>query len=100
MSERQFSEVPEFSRHETTTRRREIAAAGASAHQHLDVIKQRLKAPNLTAIETEIQPAAVIGCPDQFRVTGLTDRTKPTHQETSLRAMVRRGKLHQGQLHA
>jgi hypothetical protein len=72
MSDSHINEVPEFKNHSTEARRREVAAAGASPQQNLDKIRQKLKAPNLTAIETQIEPlASVPGCIEQFRVTGL-----------------------------
>lgn len=72
MSDSHINEVPEFKHHSTEARRREVAAAGTSPQQHLEKIRQRLKAPNLTAIETQIEPlASVPGCIEQFKVTGL-----------------------------
>ncbi len=72
MSDSHINEVPEFKHHSTEARRREVAAAGASPQQHLDKIRQRLKAPNLTSIETQIEPlASVPGCIERFQVTGL-----------------------------
>ncbi|HEX8177277.1 MAG TPA: cellulase family glycosylhydrolase [Pyrinomonadaceae bacterium] len=72
MSDSNISEAPELRHHSTEERRRELKAAGASAHKHLDKIKQRLKIPNLTSVETTVEPLAVLpGCIEQFRIVGL-----------------------------
>ncbi|HKS27858.1 MAG TPA: hypothetical protein VJS44_08570 [Pyrinomonadaceae bacterium] len=72
MSDSNISEAPELKHHTTEERRRELMAAGASAHKHLDKIKKRLKIPNLTSIETTVEPLAQIpGCIETFRILGL-----------------------------
>lgn len=72
MSDSHFDEAPEMARVKREARRRELAAAGPSANQHIDKIRQSLKLPNLDSVETKVQPVtAAAVCPERFRVLGL-----------------------------
>jgi hypothetical protein len=73
MSDKQTDDhIPEFVHIDTATRRRELAAAGASANQRLDSIKQSLKLPNLLAVETKTEKLIPgPGCIERFQVLGL-----------------------------
>lgn len=75
----QPDEVPELARSDSAARRRELAAAGSNAREHLDRIKKKLKLPTLVNVETEavrveaeaqrlIEPNI---CPDRFIVRRL-----------------------------
>ena len=72
MPDKQPNEVPEFAHTDKAARRRELMAAGARAHEHLDKIKKNLKLPGLVSVEAETQ--ALIGtepCPDRYVVRRL-----------------------------
>lgn len=72
MSDSHPNEVPEFAHTDRVARRRELAAAGASARQNLDKIKKGLKLPNLVSVETEVQALTEPNpCLDRFIVRRL-----------------------------
>lgn len=73
MSDKQSDDkIPEFSQVDTATRRRALAAAGASAPQKLGELKESLKLPSLDAVEMKVEQVIDIpGCLEQYRVLGL-----------------------------
>lgn len=73
MSDSHPNEVPEFAQSDHAARRRELAAAGTRAHEHLDKLKQNLKLPTLVGVETEAQPlgGGPNVCPERVRVLRL-----------------------------
>jgi hypothetical protein len=71
--EQRDDKIAEFAKVDHHTRRRELAAAGAAAHQHLDKLKQSLKMPNLIAVETTVEPLMKVHrCLERIRVLGLS----------------------------
>jgi cellulase (glycosyl hydrolase family 5) len=73
MSDSHPNEAPEFANTDHATRRRELAAAGTKAHEHLDQLKKRLNLPGLVNVKTEAQPLARIPnpCIERFIVRRL-----------------------------
>ncbi|HEX8146801.1 MAG TPA: hypothetical protein VF591_06450 [Pyrinomonadaceae bacterium] len=72
MSDSQPNEAPELAHTDHAERRRELAAAGPRAHEHLDKIKKKLKLPTLVGVETEAQRLVEpTPCPDRFVVRRL-----------------------------
>jgi hypothetical protein len=71
MSDSHPNEVPEFAHIDHATRRRELAAAGTKAHEHLDKIKKKLKLPTLVKVETEALIIDREPCRERFVVQRL-----------------------------
>lgn len=65
MTDTHPNEVPEFAHTDHAARRREIAAAGPNAHEHLEKIKKNLKLPNLVSVRMETETQSLVDhCPD------------------------------------
>jgi hypothetical protein len=67
--------VQEFANLDTATRRKELAAAGASSKQKLDALTKSLKLPNLVDIDTQVSSIIVElphGCAERLDVLGLS----------------------------